>query len=81
MTAKRKPKVRVVPFRPTKGPEKGKLRYRWLLVVNGQPIAGDQSQGYDRRHRAREMGEAVVSGAYADYELDDPGAGVLEDDG
>lgn len=75
MSAARPPRLAVVPFRPKGGAAKGKLRYRWLLVVNGQAVAGDQGQGYDRRHRAREMGEAVCSGRYADYVLDDPGAG------
>lgn len=73
--AGRKPKLRVVPFRPKSGPAAGQLRYRWLLVVNGQAVAGDQSQGYSRRHRAREMGEAVCRGDYADFALEDPGAG------
>lgn len=44
-------------------------RFRWVLIANGNVIATDGSQGYARRHRAREMGERVASGDYSDYVL------------
>ncbi len=47
----------------------GERRFKWRLIANGHVIAGDQGQGYNKRHRAREMGERVASGDYSDYEL------------
>lgn len=50
----------------------GEVRFKWRLIANGNVIAGDEGQGYNRRHRAREMGERVASGDYGDYVLVEP---------
>lgn len=68
----RAPLLQVVKVRDAKGRVKRPVRFRWRLVVNGQVVAGDQGQGYNKRHRAREMGERVLSGYYANYLLDEP---------
>lgn len=44
-------------------------RFGWRLWANGHVVATDHGQGYERRHRAREMGERVASGDYSDYVL------------
>lgn len=40
-------------------------KFGWRLVANGHVVATDAGQGYNKRHRAREMGERVVNGDYA----------------
>lgn len=62
-----RPKLQVVEVKI-----RGERRFHWRLVANGNVVAGDQGQGYNKRHRAREMGERVASGGYGDYALVEP---------
>lgn len=66
-----RPKLKVESVRDKAGRVKLPRRFRWSLVVNGNVVATDHGQGYNKRHRAREMGERVASGDYADYVLED----------
>lgn len=41
-------------------------KWSWRLWSAGKIVATDHGQGYEKKGRAREMCEAVISGAYAD---------------
>lgn len=60
------PKVKILPVTV-----KGQRRFRWQLVANGNVIATDHGQGYNKRHRAREMALRVVRGDYADATVEE----------
>lgn len=65
------PKLQIVKVRDRRGRVKRPVRWHWRAIVNGQVTAGDQGQGYSRKHRAREMGERHLSGDYANYVLEE----------
>lgn len=67
----KRPKLKVEPIRDKHGVPVRPLRYRWQLSLNGRVVATDHGQGYNKRHRAREMGERVASGDFSDYVLED----------
>lgn len=64
-------RLQVVKVRDAKGRIKRPVRFHWRVIVNGNVVAGDQGQGYSRRHRAREMGERTLRGDFADYVLEE----------
>lgn len=52
-------------------------KFDWHLKVNGRVVATSGTQGYERKHRAMQMGRRVCSGS---YEFDESAEPVFSDD-